>query len=495
MGIRYPEHNIDNYFTNDNDVSSNAIYELGNWQKYSTEILDYIHSTGGAIWLTTQGDLCYRLAPFGNIYIATASKISLVFSNFLQQNIQIIKKQAPIITNTKLEHDSRTGLEAGQIYTNQLLLVEGDKFNPCEPKEFYQDVNKLTYRNTFKPTHYLLLEPNNKRHNQFYTAKYKSISIILQYIFYLVNYDQSRFNYIMNWLASFFKNLSNKSNIALVLIGKQESGKDILFNEIIKPLFGNEYCIRINNDNIQTNDLSNIVKEKLFYNFDEISDTVAENQKIKNFLKDFIDNDTVSIKEKNKDSNEIQIFGQTLITISDPYLPYADKDNDSYTVFNISSNIKNIDIFDQNGIRINISKKELLNNIKDNLESFALLLKGFSVDRNQVNQAFLDDDKECMVSNTEDKLKAFSDAIVNHTTNYFEKIQDDNSSFYKELMKDFGNRKIKQSNIGKSFSMLYKDEKPLSGKTLMVKLRQINNNFFKKEAIFSSGGIKYYNIT
>jgi len=45
---------------------------------------------GGVIWLTSNGDICYRFAPNGKVHTAPIAKINLVFSNFvLQYNIFI----------------------------------------------------------------------------------------------------------------------------------------------------------------------------------------------------------------------------------------------------------------------------------------------------------------------------------------------------------------------------------------------------------------------
>ena len=488
MSIHDPDRNVYTYFKENVDISSNTIYDPNTWIKFHTEILKDIAFKGGAIWLTTKGDLFYRLAVYGNTHTATASKINLVFSNFLQRNIQIIKK-----LNYRQMHPTE-----GKIYISELLLVEGDKFNPYILSEFYEDENKLFYRNTLVPTNYLINQPKDEQHKEYPTQKYAHLytekydkSITLQYIFYLANYKESRFNYIMNWLASFFKDLSNRSSIALVLIGEQKSGKDILFNEIIKPLFGNQYCIKINDHNLQGKNLSKLVRDKLFYNFDELSNAVSDNKEIKKNLKDFIGNDTVS-------TEEIKIFGQTLITISEPYLPYIDKDNCNYTVFNIPDNIESIPIYDSpdssDMLRF-ISKKELIDKIKDDLKNFALILKGYKIDSAHINEPFSDDDKACLISGTEDKIKAFSDAIVNNKTKYFEIIKDNELSLYEELMNDFDNKIIKQRNLIKCFSIIYKEENISSGKALMVRLREVND-FFKLEAIFlGTGGVKHFKIT
>ena len=106
-----------------------------------------------------------------------------------------------------------------------------NEFNPFVLKEFYSPCgNSFFYRNLFKPTKYLML--NSKEH--------KEPKAIFALIRHLVNYDDERFDYVVNWLAYFFQALK-KSQVALVLRGDQGAGKGIFVDLVLSPLFGEDY--------------------------------------------------------------------------------------------------------------------------------------------------------------------------------------------------------------------------------------------------------------
>ncbi len=63
-----------------------------------------------------------------------------------------------------------------------------------------------------------------------------------------------------------------KSQVALVLLGEQGAGKGIFFNEVIKPLFGEDFVKTINDKSLNTNYKGSLVENTLFFKIsDEIS--------------------------------------------------------------------------------------------------------------------------------------------------------------------------------------------------------------------------------
>lgn len=244
------------------------------------------------------------------------------------------------------------------------------------------------------------------------------------------------------------------------------------------------------------------MKNQLFYNLNDITNVTTENKRSKAILKDIIDNDIITIEEKNKDSLEqLRNFGQTLITISEPYIPYMDNKCNKHTVFKVPNNIENMYIaesfFPKDTDRPQLTKDNLISLIRNDLQNFSFILKSYTIDSNQVNQPFKEDDKTSIIENLEDKVKAFSNAVIKPNRDYFETIKNINPSLYKEIMKDFDNDKIKQRNLLKCFTLIYKEEKTLHSRTLMVKLRAISDNygFFETNMLeVGTGGVKYFDI-
>lgn len=475
-------------------------YIMNNWFKYSTSnnlALNDIYNKGGAIWITSEGDICYRFSLYGRIHTAPISKINLVLSSFLGYSVQITTKEKKITIkkpklNDKNEDQKEIVLKpiVSFISIMELLLVEDEKFNPFQRSEFYTE-NGLIYRNTFKPSIYLSQEVEN--------LTYKK-SIILQYIYYLSNYDKLKFKYFMNWLAIFFQELSSRTNIALVLLGGKDSRKEILFDEIIQPLFGEEYTRKIGDDTLKSNQLTSIFKNKLFYNFNKISKTSLEDKKTQQIINDILEKFDLYVDNGKNTLEKIKIHGQTLITIDEPKISYIDRDYEYYTVFKVPDNMKKFhlskDTVGKEATESSITdKNKFIDLIRNDLENFSKILKSYQIDYEGFYKPFMNDDKDKIQNSLEDKLKAFTNAILLEDESFFKPIEKSDFSLYDELINDIKEHKIKQQNLIKCFDILYKEEGISHPKTLMVKLRKINESFFEVKAIKTgTGGIKYYEI-
>jgi len=307
-------------------------------------------------------------------------------------------------------------------------------------------------------------------------------SMTLQYLYYLCGYKQDRFHYLINWLASFFKNLSKKSDTVLILYGKSNSGIDILFDNIITPLFGEEYTLNITDSTLKSKNISKSINEKLFYNLNNISKIATENETIKTFLQNLL--------------QDQQKYAQTLITIEEPEISYIDQKFENYTVFQVSGIIDKMYLPDwfKNSDETKLTKHELVNAINLDLENFAKILKLYPSNESN-NFTFQDDDKKLLLSTLKEKLESFVHAIKNINIDYFNPVQNRDAELYTELLEDFNKCLIKQLNLIKYFNSLYPKNKFESPRTLMIELRKIDAEFFKvTNAKSYSAGKKYFKI-
>ena len=438
-------------------------YEFNNWKALSSNTtVNKIDKQKGAIWLNPKGEICYRFSNNGDIFVSPHNKANIVFSNYLSSNIKLI---------------SGTKEESPNIYPNELLMIQSDTFNPFKLQEFYREDN-LHYRNVFKPTSYLQMKQ----------VEYEEPKTILKLIKHLCNYDESRYKYTINWLAYFFNGLK-KSQVALVLRGVQGSGKGILFNEAIKPLFGSDYCITVNDKSLDTNFLGGIVENRLFFNLDEISHNIAGNKNVKNFLKALVTNDSITAEKKHQNlDKETKIFGQILITSNEPYILEVETSDRRYTVFTTGGNLKKSKYLGHSNY-LNFSTA-----IKNELEDFCLYLKSYKTDNDLANKALDTAEKKALVNATNDKFKMFVDAIINKNLDYFAELEEYDEELYEELKSDFTKDRIKQPNLYRYFIALYDDEKLSSSKGLMTRLRAIEPMFFDESNMSKSSGYKYFEI-
>lgn len=478
---------LDDFFTVANETTPRIknIFHTNNWTTFltsSSALLDKIYQLSAAIWLNSKGEICYRLSQDGEIHTTTPEKASIVFSNFLSMDIQI----GHFVRKFTSKSNSYTSL-IFSIPIPFLLLVDGETFDFNQRNEFYRAKNGLIYRNRFKPSYYL--------HYDTILKKNFPSSIILQYLYYLSNYRQKPFYSILYWLANFFKHFAYKTPVPLIFIGDHNSGIDILFNHIIKPLFGTEYCLSLTEDRLRLKNLSEMLKNKLMYHLDDISD-LENNSESKKILQDMILKQKVFFKNNKTFDNEIDIFGQVLITTSKPNIPYLDKEDFVCTVFKTPDNFEE-QMFIPENIALDMNnyftkRSSVITLIENDLNNFAFILRRVTVDFSQYNYT---DDRDQLFQNSDNKIQMFNDAIINNDKAYFQAIERVDPKLYDEIMKDFDQNKIKQRNLIKCFEAIYPKDPSLSSRSLMKKLREINSGFFQTKALeIGSGGVKYFQI-
>lgn len=428
-------------------------YLFNNWKRCEdNDIINEIDKRGGAIWQTATGEIAYRFSLDGTIFKTTQGKASNVIGSYLDRHISIFSGNNPDIT------------------PKDLKLIESEEFLPFEPKEF-TDGGQL---NKFRPTKFMMLDDSG----------YNEPTAILRLIEHLTKDDKERAKWIVNWLAGFFQTL-RKSQVSLVLRGVQGAGKGILFDRVIRPLFGDNHAIQINDKTLQTNFLGGIVEGRLFYNLDEISHSIGTSKQIKNFIKALVTNDRLSSEKKNVNlERETPLYGQVLITSNEPYIIEVEASDRRFTVYETGEALSKVDFL---GYR---DYHTLQSYIDRELKDFAKYLKAYKVDRTLYNQAQDTIEKQALINSTSDKFTLFANAIKNKDVIFF----DDASDHYRNgVIADFEKNRICKEDLRGMFNSIFEDEN-ISGKKLMTKLRAINPALFDDSNISKSSGQHYFRL-
>ncbi len=447
-----------------------SVYEFNSWKKVDdNDILNAIDDKGGSIWINKTGALCYRFSNAEPITITKNYKqANVVFSNYLNQNILLIEGKKKILPDVTI---------------HELKMIQSDLFDPFKLQEFFEKDN-LYYRNIFKPTKYLQIKANNAQNNTYTTANNKTIEKL---IMHLVNYSKYNYIYVINWLAYFFQGLK-KSQVALVLRGNQGAGKGILFNEVIKPIFGSEYCMTVNDKSLRSSYLGGIVENKIFFNLDEISHQKAENNNIKNFLKALITNDTITAEKKFETLNkETKVYGQVMITSNEILVLDIEESDRRYTIFTTGDNLAVTNYLGHD------TYNKLSEQISTELESFSWFLKSYRVNIRNANNALITPEKTKLKEihkqqeyekmqrlqknnkptfqreETHISIQEFSHRIRTKDIMYFKDIQYDNMSLYNEIIEDFKHDRIKVKNLLPSFQLLHGDQMRIKYVSILLK--------------------------
>ncbi|MDD2357015.1 MAG: hypothetical protein PHX13_03780 [Thiovulaceae bacterium] len=425
--------------------TNNKTYEKHVNERLSIHIVhnnnyNEIIKRGLDIWKDSKNsNLYYRIKPFEK-KIKT-DKITLTDYLFI-----ILNKYIDIYDNT----DCIMHPYSDYLIISLLPVVKADIFNPFLDMEFPHIANNMFYKNTFQYTDLL-------RH-RFNLNTEQHTSFIENFIRHLTN-NENQFNYIMNWLASFFQILQ-KSNIALVLIGDVEA-TDILISKVIKPIFAlkKEYFCTIDDDALKRIDGSTI-KDKIFYHISEISTANAKNNKTSKLVREILKFNRFT-PEYAIENDEIYIFGQLVVTSSkDNLYPFLKDYYNNCTVFKVNS----LDTIIKN---LNIDPLTFDYMIQDDLNNFASILAKYSVDFVFATKVFEIENryppaKKIIDENTLNKnIQNFIDAIKSKNISYFEQIKNVDRAQYDELIHNFNEGMIARQELFSYFDKLY----PASGIT------------------------------
>ncbi len=434
-------------------IAENAPFVANNWIKEGIDnpTLNAINERGGAVWLSKDGYLFFRHSHAGKISKLEPSKARTVIANFLN------RESVRILQGTKEV--------SPDFYPNEILSVT-DKFTPFSKSEFYSEQGEM-FRTPWQPTIYMSAKPHHEMP--------PTIKMLFER---LTNHKENQYQWMINWLAGFFQTL-NRSQCALVLKGDQGSGKGILFEHIITPLFGEEYSIVVDDDRLQSN-FKNWMSGQLFYNLNEISHDVKSRKSSKNFLKQLVTDTKVQAEQKYKDSGAIEIFGQVLVT-SNELAPLEIETSDRrYTIFQTDKALKSD----------NINTAKLIDNIKSELMVFASFLKGVFVDWKLFNMAMDTKEKRAVVNATTDKTVLLGNAIKMVNISFFEPLEEVNTHLYNLVCDDLAKGRLCQSHLKDIYEGVFDDT--ISAKHIVNRLATFDISIFGDTK--KSNGKKYYSI-
>lgn len=468
--------------------SKNKTFNHNNWLKNKGNVaLSILDEYGISIYLGKKGDINIKLSNDKN-YESTKDFKSLenIFKNITGEDIDLsafYKKEKVLTIENGLEKKLKISPE-------DLKLVTEEIFDPFSKEEFILQDNYTYKLNNFKPSVYMLLDYELKKELKFHLEN----SAIGKLILHLVNYDIQKLYWVINWLAYFFQGLK-KSQVALVLLGEQGAGKGILFNEVIKPLFGEDFVKTINDKSLNTNYKGSLVENTLFFNLDEISAKNSSSASIKNFLKALVTNASITAEKKFKNlEKETPIYGQILITSNELYALEIEPSDRRFTVFSTGGNLSYYNFLGYG------SYEALSTSIKNELEHFAIYLKNYTVDEKIANTALntieKDDlirqyqtrqDKEMLklqpkqpkLTKLQQNIIEFAEAIRFRNWNLFNTIIDENKLQLKqEIFWDLQNNLFKVDNLLPAFQALYGKRFFTSSSEFLRELQKYNSSLF-----------------
>lgn len=470
----YPNNSLDDYYL----IIRNFFLDLAD--------------KGHLFWIDQRGNIvhCYqntkKYIPLQNI--------DLLLSGLSKKSVKTFKNQLELqhwkIKQQKLDkkNQSFTPLQAKPtlISLDTLPMILGEKFSVNE-KQFIKENNEI-YINKFYPNSclpdianfiftidgiYPLHSGKYNTEKEIYKSKYYHV---MQYLYHISRYRTDGFNYIMCWLSNMIRYITNNTTNSdlfrsvLILRGGERSGKEIFFNQIIQPIFGSEYCLRIDDKTLSKKSIKKEKSNKIFYNFDNISSSSLKDTEKKEFIRDIL------IKQ---DKNIVGI----VITTDKKYIPY-DLSGVECVVLDLPDDIKTMYIPDKFH-----SQFSLKYNLSVDLGIFSSILKCYNSNKEILYIKDIDITKKTTFENC---IVEFASELTNskNIPIFIEKAKGNNTDETFENIKKLydKHKKVERKYIYEVFKQKY--DYDISATTLYKKLKELDGNLFK--TVLAPGGAKCF---
>jgi len=437
-----------------------------NWRISDNSILEELDELGFVIYMNEKGDLTYSVDGEKE-EVVTKDKANNFLSNKLGRRIKLFS------------------YEDDGIKPYDIIGITGRVFEPKIHKRFIEIKNRIFVKNEFTPTIYMnyIQPPQNEP------------KTILSLIGNLVNNDEIKKHYFINWLAYFFQTLK-RPQTAIVLKGNQGAGKDTFFDLVITPLFGINQVTKIDDDAIESKYKSETFVNKLFIAFNETSkgDKVS-NKNIKNFLKQIITNNEVMMEDKNIRRKKIKLNFACLFFTNEAKFIEIEPNDRRYNVFLTGDNLNKLNFLgygDFDNLALAIEKE---------LPDFARYLYNYKVDVNLANRVINTPEKEAVIYATTSRNILFYEALKNKNLDFFrplEELEEDEMLpaekryIFREIEKSFIDGKIKKSLLKKIYEALF--ETKITSHTLYKELKVIDPYFISSHNEIVIQGQRYIKL-
>lgn len=232
-----------------------------------------------------------------------------------------------------------------------------------------------------------------------------AMSILLKNLFVEDRYIK----YFVNWLAYAAKNLKKTRN-AIVIVGEQGTGKGVLWDNIIRWVFGQDNCVTVGNADIAS-EFNVVFDNRLFVCFNEIKGDFRQGNTIYETLKSYITDPTFMVNIKNVSQYEVENHFNCIF-FSNHEVPLQIEGGDRrYSVFK-TANTKLSEIVGDTGV--------FIKNLKEERERFLEILFSFSPDVSMATSLIDTEQKKKIEELSNTKQDNFKSRIIDKDYEYFE---------------------------------------------------------------------------
>lgn len=389
-----------------------------------------LHDKGIGIWINQNGKFSLRYTVDGAVEEnITASMLGDLISNATGSNDIIVAR----------DYDA-------DIQHRMLKVVTHTSYDPYKTKEFYTDDNKGDCRNLYRPSRYL---------EKTYSWN-EGIPLITERFFnHMLTDNANEANYFLDEQANHFQTFKGGIN-PIVLRGIDHEVRDILYESILKPMYGASNSVRISGEELDTKFLVR-TENKLLVFIDQIPvETVSRKEMSKQFQ---------TLFKKRPEHTMIVVATNEIDGLG------IERNPGGFSVLSCNNDICKSNYL-ETGSYQNLSKQ-----LECALEDFTDYLFYRKVKMEHLNLAINTPAKDSIMAATVNRIDTFITAIKTKDIGYFGSFNNSvHTDLYLELRENFFKGVVSKAGLAPYINALESEE--FSSKAIMVKLRAADKNFF-----------------
>ena len=327
------------------------------------------------------------------------------------------KDTQPFVFRNQYDDKYYVGLRVGGDITTQPHVIGSE----AKIEDYFVEHGGLgvpdpipTWRREFDPRLNGQWNPDEKVFNTWRqteimsSAVYRSLppTVITKVIAHALGNDATAYDYFINWLAYIYQNRT-KTGTAWVLHGVQGTGKGLLVDHVLTPIFGHDYVVKQQSRNLKA-EFNGWMERAIFVNLDEfdIQDAGGEAVSVMQALKMWITDARLPIRAMHKESRQTDNYSNFIMTTNaKSALPIDDGDRRfSFGVRQES--------------RLEISHEEV-EAIPSELDQFAGYLLGYEVDKRKAHTCLENTAKDQAKALSKTSIEEFVDSIRHGDLQYF----------------------------------------------------------------------------
>jgi len=365
-----------------------------------------------------------------------------------------------ILENILIDH----GIKVPGIYPTFKVV-----FNPKDMGEKF-DLYGKTF-NLFTPTSYMFMKKDNQKIDLEVSCP-RTFELLKN----LIPIKNERKHFV-NWLSYTF-NTREKARTAWVFKGVQGSGKNLFFDNIIKPLFGENQTIVVDDDRLQS-DFNGYMNNKLFVAFNEVAnDETRTKRSVKSKIKALITDSKIIVNEKHVRTYEIDNFANILF-FSNEAIPLLIEEQDRrFNVIETGGKLKDVASFKKD-------PNKFIADLENELPKFTQYLLNYNYDSVSVDEVLENQTKEDIKELSMNKYELFAKKLKLADYEWFEQFYPEpkSSNDVKDNLRlyitkqELIDKKIEQSKMLDTFYWVNGRELCNQGKlTKMMKIYDIKKH-------------------